>query len=838
MVNCELSHLDGNGKVQFSDYLFAVPSSGDLSQFDAYKVQYDQFLQIHRVFEGRQHAVDPKDVLWNECVTWQRKNQALALSHIAFPFLSWPVPAPVSRNHESSTEDQEDNSSTSSESSGTNTPITPVTPSPECSSPDVDLLNTKLPHTTAVDLSASLKEPQGYHTRKQIEKGLPGPSPLRICWSGSDTAGELQQTITIGRLPAKTPPQKLANLGDGNIRESNAECKTYQAKPHTPGYLSQYVRAGSEAEIAKFWLASPLSRIGQGCDGADNLAEALWRWHQMCLKTKELRMFGGFVAPRLSAKQSNIDGRSAGCHPTDQLIDGNRSQARREFVLDRIPFTEPYKKDGKGKGQVRIPHHFNLYNQPVYYKTYTPPEVSLWAAQQPRKFFRDDSRELLLLSEAYKLVDPYYYYGPDELLKERGIKLREIVTGLVAKVYTLSGTWVYDRYEYDETVPMSWEQVAKRCGWPDRQRQTPQAHHSQSNVKEPWRCLGALDLAPKTKPMPESDVESRRPLEALYLEWNRPMPELEDLRVYITTITAQAPATVQQADSLNSEEHEVASDVSDEQSGPERQTTASAGAGKGQDRSYSDLGEDFAEEDLIESTPPSQRRFSVSPDVGTSPIPVRRLPFDNGPAEDLTRALELETRASDEEVQALLARTLQRSSPKDRPHVHNSEDEDSIDYTHTWPKRNVLPTAPNPKLAQYKETSTEEEEDLDTSKFAQTTLGQARGQTAQRALPFGPQPSTSLSGVQPQTTCYTTPPNTSSASDLDFKESVEDMEIAGAEATAPSLETQGSEGASDGGSELSEPETVDGWLEYMAERGAGDDVMDNEPPAQAIREGM
>lgn len=672
-----------------------------------------------------------------------------------------------------------------------------------------------------------------YYTRKQIEKGLPGPSPLRICWSGSDTAGELQQTITIGRLPTKTPPQKLAGLVDGNIRESNAECKTYQAKPHTPGCLSQYVRAGSEADITKFWLASPLSSIGRRCNRADDLAVALWRWRQMCLKTKELRMFGGFVAPRLSAKQSNVDGWNAGSHSTDQTINGNCKEAPREFVVGRVPVTEPYENDGKGKGQVRIPHHFNLYNQPVYYKTYTPPEVSLWAARQPRKFFRDDSRELLLLSEAYKLVDPYYYYGPDKHLEERGIKLREIVTGLVAKVYTLSGTWVSDRYDFDETVPMSWEEVAKRCGWPDRHRQTPQVDYSESNAKETWRCLGALDLAPKTKSMPESDVESRRSLEALYLEWNRPVPEFEDLRVYITTITAQAPATVQQSDSGNSEEHEVASDVSDEQSGPERQTTASAGAGEGQDRSYSDdLDEDFAEEDLIESTPPSQGRSSVSPDVGTSPIPVRRLPFDNGPAEDLTRALV--TRASDEEVQALLARTRQRSPPIDRPHVHNSEDEDSIDYTHTWPKLNVLPTAPNPKLAQYKETSTEEEEDLDTSKFARTNLGQAPGQIAQRVLPFGPQPSTSLSGVQPQMTSSTTSPNTSYATDLDFEESVNDMEIAGAE--APSLETQGSEGASDDGSELSEPEIVDGWLEYMAERVAGDDVTDNEPPAPAIRE--
>lgn len=132
-----------------------------MSQANAYNVQYDQVLQIHRVFEDRQHAVDPKDVLWNECVTWQRKNQAVALSHIAFPFLSCPVPAPVSRNPGSPTEDQKGSSSSTSESSGTNTPITPVTPSPEGSSLNVDVLDTKPPNNTAVDFSASLKEPQG-----------------------------------------------------------------------------------------------------------------------------------------------------------------------------------------------------------------------------------------------------------------------------------------------------------------------------------------------------------------------------------------------------------------------------------------------------------------------------------------------------------------------------------------------------------------------------------------------------------------------------------------------------------------------------------------------------
>lgn len=100
-------------------------------------------------------------------------------------------------------------------------------------------------------------------------------------------------------------------------------------------------------------------------------------------------------------------------------------------------------------------HHLNLLGNPVYHKSSTPPEVSLWLAFTAHKkwIFPSFSRQGVIASQATKLVDPFMYSGSEDLLQYSGSELRNSVVGLVHKAYTDEGAWRSDRYDEDEPVP-------------------------------------------------------------------------------------------------------------------------------------------------------------------------------------------------------------------------------------------------------------------------------------------------------------------------------------------------------------------------------------------------
>lgn len=99
-------------------------------------------------------------------------------------------------------------------------------------------------------------------------------------------------------------------------------------------------------------------------------------------------------------------------------------------------------------------HHLNFSQQPVFHKTETSPEVSLWAVCSGQAQHHESvSRKGVLSSQAGKLIDPFLYCGPNALLNLKGTQLRDEVTGYVEKVYHPKGTWIFDQYDPDETVP-------------------------------------------------------------------------------------------------------------------------------------------------------------------------------------------------------------------------------------------------------------------------------------------------------------------------------------------------------------------------------------------------
>lgn len=104
-------------------------------------------------------------------------------------------------------------------------------------------------------------------------------------------------------------------------------------------------------------------------------------------------------------------------------------------------------------------HHLNFMGNPVYHKSSTPAEVSLWlvCTAHEKPGFHPFSRQGVITSQAMKLIDPFMYSGSEDLLQTPGGKLRDVVTGLVHKAYNGQGTWRSDRYDWDEAQPINFE---------------------------------------------------------------------------------------------------------------------------------------------------------------------------------------------------------------------------------------------------------------------------------------------------------------------------------------------------------------------------------------------
>ncbi|MCJ1468173.1 hypothetical protein MMC07_006801 [Pseudocyphellaria aurata] len=100
-------------------------------------------------------------------------------------------------------------------------------------------------------------------------------------------------------------------------------------------------------------------------------------------------------------------------------------------------------------------HHVNFLGDSVYEKSYTPPEVSLWLAFTSHQYISNPfSRKAVITSQATKWIDPFYYFGPNNLLESSGTELRNAVVGYVSKAYGWQGTWSGDDLDEDEERPM------------------------------------------------------------------------------------------------------------------------------------------------------------------------------------------------------------------------------------------------------------------------------------------------------------------------------------------------------------------------------------------------
>ena len=230
--------------------------------------------------------------------------------------------------------------------------------------------------------------------------------------------------------------------------------------------LRHFVPEDVQSEVNDYYRALPPKRQNlQGWIFATNVIE----WGYMTLISKQLEEWGVYKHVPLQQADSFDVWQSKYLHKAKHPDVAQASASLLKITTDSCDqesaTSSPF-------------HHINFLGQKVFKKSRTPPEVSLWVAIMSERFstFEPLTRKGVLASQAMKMVDPFQFRGPKHFLELSGTELRDSVTGYVDKVYLPVGTWVKDRYEEDEEMPKTTEEVSTY--WDNRefgfdQMQTP-----------------------------------------------------------------------------------------------------------------------------------------------------------------------------------------------------------------------------------------------------------------------------------------------------------------------------------------------------------------------------
>ena len=239
---------------------------------------------------------------------------------------------------------------------------------------------------------------------------------------------------------------------DEDIDDGKLGCRdTKQTVNFVSPDLRQYIPVDDEDEYTR--VLCELEPQLQDSTRGEEFARGIVDWFYMCEASRKLRAASTGFRQTLQEADRSLHwfwGPNANCglQPFDPR------EIRGSKVLPVREENPPEK------------HHLNFCHEPVYHKSATPPEVSLWAAFSDTSKHRLDAptRHRVVASQAGKLLDPFNYTGPVELLGLRGTELHDAVTGYVAKVYTGEGRWMSDEYGIDEEVPKTIYEVE---GWFD-----------------------------------------------------------------------------------------------------------------------------------------------------------------------------------------------------------------------------------------------------------------------------------------------------------------------------------------------------------------------------------
>lgn len=172
---------------------------------------------------------------------------------------------------------------------------------------------------------------------------------------------------------------------------------------------------------------------------------AIVEWEHMSKASRMLRSNGEYVPKRLEAADRSVDWLWENGRPADLVSSPSVSVVGEKMEPEFQPDF----------------HHLSFEGYLVYHKSSTPAEVSLWLTQTSHKkyIFPHFSRQGVITAQATKLIDPFVYYGPDEVFEHSGTELRNAVVGLVGKAYVEEGTWLNDSYDDYDEVPTNADMV-------------------------------------------------------------------------------------------------------------------------------------------------------------------------------------------------------------------------------------------------------------------------------------------------------------------------------------------------------------------------------------------
>ncbi|KAI9703881.1 MAG: hypothetical protein M1836_007653 [Candelina mexicana] len=176
------------------------------------------------------------------------------------------------------------------------------------------------------------------------------------------------------------------------------------------------------------------------------------RWFCMHQKTLSDRENGSYVPKRLEERDRKKDlfilyGNSV---PVSGVIQPEISRKDWFWDGDQFPVKYPFTP-------VTSPplHHVNAYSRPVFHRTSTPPEISMWAwshvACPPP--YSPTSLKTALLNSACATIDPVGYTGGLPLEDLYGKEMIDVLRGHCKIFYYPNGSWMSDVYREGDNRP-------------------------------------------------------------------------------------------------------------------------------------------------------------------------------------------------------------------------------------------------------------------------------------------------------------------------------------------------------------------------------------------------
>lgn len=216
------------------------------------------------------------------------------------------------------------------------------------------------------------------------------------------------------------------------VEERDAAAITYASLD--PQQLTKQNKFGEETRrVCDQFLTTVQSRLREA---------AVWSFSMRIVESK-------CISNALKILQRHAFHRYESLHSPDRARNLTGKDSKGTSDIDRLLLLPAVFQNVDQVEKIKPPfHHINFLGNSTYTRSSTPPEVSLWfvATSRRKRRFPSKSRQGVITSQAAKMIDPYLYFGPNNLLQLSASALRNAVTGYVRKVYSNNGTWLEDRY--------------------------------------------------------------------------------------------------------------------------------------------------------------------------------------------------------------------------------------------------------------------------------------------------------------------------------------------------------------------------------------------------------